>query len=520
MKQGFWGLCTPRLWHARFDSWDSHLTSNNRVGYTTSMRHKITAVLVTALLCVVGVVSTGHASTRIGGLQSGTIGYYDYSPNASRDLTAGTETTYWCGDNASHVGDTILEQQNLLSNWSVNVPERTALQEGPSGSWDDKFTCNPSNVIKGIFPNVLGDGVTYTYELFYVGFQFATPAANQIGAAFSTDGLNWHKYPTPVMPYPNMSCGCYGYGQPSATYANGLVTLYFEESNQGASHHMATSVDGVHFSPTASLTGSGLPDESSAADPSGIPYWGSISYNPQNSTWYALFNDGWRKPSTTGNVRETADGGCTLFSTSDPINGSWTELDTIDTNLTGYENNFMCGMVREPDGTLSTAFLPSIKILVSTSYPAPSYNAPTGDIGSTSAFNNWQIFWHQYNPGNPWRPLSRVANGGQHEVTTGWYDSSHYHLESTLGKLAEAPTGNANVPLYGCKLGYTDYFVSTSGSCLGQYKLGLEGYAYATPAADRLPLYRCEVPNVGDFVSTDPNCEGQQVMQLLGYSQS
>ena len=469
---------------------------------------------MTAFLCVAGAVSTGHASTTVGGPQEGTTGYYDYTPHGMRTST--TETEIWCGDTSSHTVDTILEQQYTLSNWSLKVPERTAFQEGPAGSWDDTFTCNPSNVIQGNFVNVLGDGVTYNYVVYYIGYGSSTKV-NQIGAAYSVDGLNWHKYPTPVESYPTSSCGCYGYSQPNAVSIGGVISLYFEDNPNGTQvfHDVAVSTDGAHFAPFTAVSNTGF---STLVKPN----WGSLAYNPANLQYYVLLGEGWRPPSQTGGVQEAGDNGCVIYTSSDPTLGNWTEIDTIDTNLTGYEVNFLCGFVTDYNGNLSPDLQPSIKILTSASYPRPAYNASPTDLSNSAVFNNWQIMWATYTPGNSWKPLQRVDySPGHHEVTTGWYDSSVYHLENiNLGKLAEAPTGSATVPLYGCKFNLTNYFVSLDAGCEGQYKLGVEGYLYSTPAADRTAIYRCNIPGHDHFVSTDPNCEGQTTEFLLGYSQN
>jgi len=107
-----------------------------------------------------------------------------------------------------------------------------------------------------------------------------------------------------------------------------------------------------------------------------------------------------------------------------------------------------------------------------------------------------------------------------HDTTTGWLDTAHFHLDNVnLGKLAEAPSGDASVPLYSCKAFSYDYIPTTDPNCLGQNKIGLLGYMYATPAVDRIAIYRCTVSQVGDFVSADPNCEGSLKDGLLGYSQ-
>jgi hypothetical protein len=467
------------------------------------------AAAVLALAAVALLLGPAAASTTLGGPMLGTAGRYDYSDQGVRDSAADTETHWWCGDTAAHPTDTILEQQYKVSTWTVTAPERTALQETP-GAWDSLYTCNPSNAVRGSFPNVLGDGVTYTWAIYYVGS--TSGSDNQIGAAFSLDGLTWHKYTQPVVPWTNTGHSWYGFGQPSVQDVGGALTMMYEESSPGAVHHEATSIDGVHWSDVGVLSTAGLP--------SPTPWWGSAAYDPQDGRWYAAYGDGWRPPATTGGVRENADGGFTLYATADPLAGTWTELDTVDTALTGYETNFLAGMLRDPDGTLSSAFLPSIKLLPSTAYPRPAYNASHAQLAAAGQFNSWDIAWHLWTPGSALRPLLRVHHGSQHDTTTGWYDSSYYTPEAfNLGGLYEAPTGDATVPLYLCKAFTTDYIPTTDPSCLGQYKSGLLGYLYASPGPGRIALYRCTVPEIGDMISLDPGCEHQQVHGLLGYSQ-
>lgn len=500
-------------------------------------------------------VFPAHASTVVGGPFLGLSGYYDYSDSGIRDDTAGTETHWWCGDLPSHIGDTILQQQWRTVGGAVTIPERQVLAEGPAGSWDAAFTCNPS-VVQGDFTDPFGDGLNYTYAMYYVGTAQGNGHDNSIGAAFSNDGGTWRKY-GPVLTFPGPDPGhvYYGYAQPNATVINGRVQLLFEDWDAPAApapapagtaartqaralttpgqppaphvqdHTSATAAasvgthwyadansDGVTFASPAAVTSAGLPTPT--------PSWGAAAYNPADGRWYATFNQNDRPASTTGGVQENGQPGITLYATASLDTGTWSEVDTLDTAATGSEANFIAGLLRNPDGTLAGAFLPGVQIDLSQSFPRPAYNASGAALGNSGAFNQWQISWNRWLPGQPWRVLQRVVSGAStHEVTTGWWDTGAYRLEGTLGKLAEAPTGTASTALYNCKAGATDYFVSPDAACEGQYKAGLEGYAYTTPAADRLPLYRC-VSGGGHFVSTDPRCEGQRTEGLLGYSQN
>jgi hypothetical protein len=91
-------------------------------------------------------------------------------------------------------------------------------------------------------------------------------------------------------------------------------------------------------------------------------------------------------------------------------------------------------------------------------------------------------------------------------------------LQQQLGHLYSHPENGATLPLYGCKNGDSDYFISLDVNCEGRRVLGKNGYAYAgtVPRADMLPLYRCYT-GTDHFATSDPKCEGQTTEKLLGY---
>lgn len=159
---------------------------------------------------------------------------------------------------------------------------------------------------------------------------------------------------------------------------------------------------------------------------------------------------------------------------------------------------------------------------ISTSVPQPAWNATPYQRGQSSVFTHWLINTSTWVPGNQLRPYKRYINSqgvAAHIVTTGYVPTSAFKFESQLGSLYEAPTAAANVPIYTCVHGSTDYFDSLSSTCEGQFVLGIAGYAYAANGANELPLYRCYAPTTGDhFVSSSPTCEGQRVEYMLGYA--
>jgi hypothetical protein len=452
-----------------------------------------------------------HASTRVGGGVVGTAGYYDYAPTVIQ--SGQVQDFWWCGDLPGHVTDTILhEQYSFTGGLHVTIPEHAVLTEGAAGTWDDALVCNP-DVIEGSFVDPLGDGVTYTYEMFYVAYGNSGSADNQIGAAFSLDGDRWVKYPQPVVTAPYSNGAYYGAGQPNALAAAGGVTLLYEwqEGSLSSSHIEATSVDGIHFTTAGTLTTAGLP--------TGVT-WGAAAYDTQDGRWYAAYNDDpTRAAATTGGVVERGQPGVTLYATSDLLAGTWSELDTIDTNLTGWESNFLAGLLRDPAGTLYTPLLPTVELYASTSIPGPAANASPAQRGASGGFNQWDIAWSTWTPGSPARALSRYYSGSLHvhEVSTGWVDTGSFGLESVLAHVYEAPTGVFTKPLYGCVAGNDDYFVSQGSACEGQFALGLEGYVSPASGSGLVALYRCYT-GADHFVSLSATCEGRTVEGLLGWA--
>jgi hypothetical protein len=246
-----------------------------------------------------------------------------------------------------------------------------------------------------------------------------------------------------------------------------------------------------------------------------------MAYDPQNGYWYATFNTANRDPSTTGGVLERASIGFELYRIPDAslLTGAtpWQLLTTVDTNLTGYELNFIPGFARDTYGNLIAG--PAIQMATSISDPPPPWNASPAAAGTSGAIANWKISSASWTPNGPLSALNRYVNQNVHEVTTGWIDpKGGFTLESTLGHLYPSPQQGATVPFYGCKGGSMDYFVSLDSACEGGRMLGRNGYAYSRPVAglDLVALYRCSSGH-DHFVSTDPKCEGQVNQELLGY---
>jgi hypothetical protein len=480
----------------------------------TMIRMRVLTRTMLAMGLGLGATGCGFSFAPLpSGSIAGRQGLYDYSPTVIQ--TGNLQQSWWCGSsyNPSDIGqfsDAIQYQSVDLSTHAHYGPV-TVLGETPGG-WDSAYTCNPK-VVMGNFANPLGNGVSFTYAMYYVGTGTVQGISNSIGVAFSHDGISWKKYPHPVIS-PETSEG-YGVGQP-VLYNNqqhGAITIFYEDTSFYVRHVEAISSDGVHFATVGTLTTNGL-------DPNS-PTWGDMAYDAGTGYWYAGFNTTPRNPSTTGMVVERGSYGIELYRICEAslLTGAtpWELLTTVDTNLNGYEANFLPGFVRDSYGNLITG--PAIQIYTSVSNPPPPWNASPAAAGTSGDVANWNISLAAWTPNQPLTALKRYFNQTTHEVTTGWVDpNGSFSLESTLGHLYQGPQSGATVPFYGCKGGSTDYFVSLDSACEGSRILGVNGYAYARSVAglNLIGLYRCSTGH-DHFVSADPKCEGQSVQELLGY---
>lgn len=445
---------------------------------------------------------------------AGRAGVYDYSPSVIQ--SADLEQIWWCGSTYNPTDPT--QFSDTIEYESINLS--THARYGPvpvlaetQGAWDSAYTCNPK-VVRGSFVNPLGDGESFTYAMYYVATSSTAGINGSIGVAFSNDGISWRKYPHPIIS-PETHINAYGVGQPAVfnTDQHQAIRMFYENCCEYNNHVETISNDGVHFTTLGTLTTNGLVSDNLT--------WGDMAYDPGSGYWYAGFNAGLRDPSTTGGVVERGQYGILLYRILDAslLTGAtpWELLTNADTNLTGYESNFLPGFVRDMYGALVPS--PAIQMLSSISNPAPPWNASPASAGNSGSIADWKISTFAWTPNPPPAKFNRYFNQTTHEVTTGWLDpNGGFSLQSTLGRLYQSPQQGATVPFYGCKSGSTDYFVSLDSACEGARLLGVNGYGYSGPMAglDLVALYRCKT-STDHFVSTDPKCEGSATQELLGY---
>jgi hypothetical protein len=350
--------------------------------------------------------------------------------------------------------------------------------------------------------------------MYYVGVMQSTN--NNIGVAFSEDGISWKKYRDPVIWADNLIG--YGVGQPALYNRDQKagITIFYEDSYPAVHHVEATSNDGVHFVVQGTITDKGL-----SVDCPG--QWGDMAFDSNTHYWYALFNRNIRDPNTTGGVVERGQFGVQLYRIPDAdlLNEQvpWELLTTIDTNTTGFESNFLGGFVRDLYGTVNVASYPTIKMYVSVSNPQPGWRSSPKEAGKSADPSTWDIAPVDWVPNQPQLPLTRYSNHQAYLVTTGWVSPhGRFQKEMILGQLYQNPSDAATTEWYACVKGDSDYFVSLDGACEGQRILGTQGFAYSKPVAglNLVPLYRCDSAQ-GHFVSQDAKCEGQTIDGFLGY---
>ena len=465
-------------------------------------------------------VLAGCGSTSNGTQRGAIVGRtdaYNYSPSVLQ--TGDLQQFWWCGTgrnptDTSQLSDSILYESINTVTHAASKP-LIVLSE-TKGSWDSTFTCNP-RVIRGTFVNPMGNGRTYTYEMFYVGTM--SDEGNSIGAAFSNDGIQWTKYPEPVIL--STSSVNYGVGQPAAYNADGKsrITIFYEDYTPVLHHVKATSTDGVHFTVQGVITTNGLDPKNQQ------PSWGDMGYDPVTRYWYAAFNLPWRAPSTTGSVPESGQFGFQLYRIPDSslLTGAtpWQMLKTIDTNLTGYESNFLPSLLHDKYGNINTGSYPTLEVFVSTALPQPAWDASPESAGKAGDISQWAITVNSYAPDRNTLTLNRYRNDKTYEVTSGWIDPhAKFLLDTILGHLYGAPQNGANQAFYGCKEGSRGYFVSLDPACNGQRILGVNGYGYAqqTPGVSTVALYSCTSTKNGRFLSKDSACEGSGAGTFFAYA--
>ena len=133
-------------------------------------------------------------------------------------------------------GDISYAESNDGFSWQVLL-NNPVLSSGEAGSWDD-YTVGMGYVFKE-------DGI---YKLYYIGMQEAMTGMRQIGLATSPDGINWTKYPDPVL---QGSYNEFFLGVHSVLKIDGIYYMYYDSSPVNSYYdfviNLATSSDGISW---------------------------------------------------------------------------------------------------------------------------------------------------------------------------------------------------------------------------------------------------------------------------------
>jgi hypothetical protein len=453
----------------------------------------------------------------------GRAGRYDYSPSVIR--TGNQVQIWWCGmaknpQKADQDTDAILYQ--TIDTQTRKKSSRVVVLAETPGTWDQVFTCNP-RVIRGSFVDPLGDGTTYTYAMYYVATASGAGLQNNIGVAFSNDGIHWNKYKNPVISASGPTD--YGVGQPALYNLDGKsqMVMFYEDTGATIEHKEATTNDGVHFTDVGTLTRNGLDPNNPSLS------WGDMAYDPKTHFWYAAFDSPLRSAASTGGEQEHGQYGIQLYRIPDGslLSGTepWQLLATFDTNTTGFESNFLAGFEKDQYGSLDVGAYPKIQMYPSIATPPPRWDDDAKTAWEDSDLVHWDIGSFVWDPSATRLTLTLYQHGADYETTSGYVDpSGGLKVSAAIGHLLPAPQGGATIAFYNCKSGKKDYFVSTDAACGGAYVVGLEGYGYpprasaAEAAGGSVAMYSCPSSGGAHFVSKDPACRGGSPGTLLGYA--
>jgi hypothetical protein len=262
----------------------------------------------------------------------GREGVYDYAPSMMVD--GATLRVWWCGQGSGGVAGDSIYHSSLTAGGTWTVPQPVVVP-GPAGSWDGVHACDPS-VVKGTWVDPLGDGVTYTYALYYTGTNHPS-AANSVGVAFSNDGVAWTKHPTPVITAKTTDGVQYGAGMPSA-HRSGTddVTIAFLDSSDPrpdleSVNMFVQSADGVNFAPT----------RTHFDGPHGYAeHIGDIAFDPVANVWNVATKSG-------------DDRMVHLYTTAGPnLTDALVPTGSVSPVSTGQSANHNPGYLRSPEGDL------------------------------------------------------------------------------------------------------------------------------------------------------------------------
>lgn len=320
---------------------------------------------------------------------------YAYAPGVVENED-GTVHVFFCGNpDATVFVDHIYHVK--LHPGGTQTQEKSILQPGKEGEWDDQHVCDPSVVAGDFFYN----GTNYKYALFYLGSS-KLYYYNEIGVAFSNSlgGDEWVKYPEPIVQKSwnyeeDQLIGDYkawGVGQPSVLSLNNggeLLLTYTVGDRNGTRIEWSLldmgEVENFSLSIPKPMIKKGLFD---------LDY--SRSDITKNSD-FAIGNDG----KTIVMVRPVLPNPSSypaFLSKSSEIakidyshfingTGSWSQISRITPELTGYPRNHNPGLGRNQFGEIDG--IDQLDFYYTTSESSPNV-APSTSLHAEWSYSIWK----------------------------------------------------------------------------------------------------------------------------------
>jgi predicted GH43/DUF377 family glycosyl hydrolase len=213
---------------------------------------------------------------------------------------------WYYGEEGAGVKYVLYAESNDGISWQRPINE-PVLSPGPSGSWDS-WAVHPGAIIK--------DGELF--KMYYPGWA-DTYGRWDIGLAFSNDGINWEKFPTPVL------YGTSGWEfqihASSIIKHNDLYYLYYTGRNlPELKIGLATSADGINWT---RYSGNPILTNTESWEESGVYYPTVIKENDQFKMIYMNSNGtGFGMAYSSDGINWTKDNSNPFF-TNENTSNSW-----------------------------------------------------------------------------------------------------------------------------------------------------------------------------------------------------
>lgn len=321
---------------------------------------------------------------------------YSYCPSVLMQ-SDGSVHLFFCGNPQNQIMVDNIFHLKINPDGS-QTEAKSVLQPGPSGSWDDHHTCDPS-VVEGEFK--WGDA-TYKYALFFLSNKYDV-YYNEIGVAFSNslDADTWVKYPTQIVKKTWSNDGdqliggggkSWGVGQPSVVSLDGkgeLLLTYTVGDISGTrivwTRLDLSDVDNYTTSPPRTIVQSGLYDITGKAR----DYTCNSDFAiDQEADKIVMIRPVQPMPSDYPNYIN-ASLEIDYMNLSDFMNnrGGWTPLYRINPEDTGYPRNHNAALLRDNFGHIENWELPEFYFTVSKAAPDVQ---PSGGSHAEWTYHIWK----------------------------------------------------------------------------------------------------------------------------------